>query len=796
MDLNLDDYPDLRRIQSRVTAATWEKRVAQAQAHESVLRQILDRLASGSTQNAAIAAVVPPSRRSWVIRHLPRYREHGLAGLIERRKPREPRISLACRQALQAARKVNPRFSVAAALELLEDLKITPLPSDSTIKREFTRVDGRRKYAEQQQRAAREVVELPFAGAELLLAAEVETGGIAALTATVTELAEIARAIAKDRVPAKDVGYRDHRGHFTTRYNRRRKRKRGQVIASYLRPAAEKAKGRVPTWPRFVHEQPETIEAKLRMLTFGWMVAGTKGWNALRAPDVAGLEGLTGFAYLPSTLAKFVSALAISGAGELLLSTVAQHWHTVAEAHFSEPGAMAALYVDNHAKEVWSSLFTQSGKVSHRNRVMPCITTTYVHTGAGTPVVLSVQSGSAPLAPRLLELVDRTEDLLGGEVERAVLVDAEVSTFDVLDSFKQAERVLVTPLRPGRAPELELRYSRGSYFRPYREHDELRVAQCTLTKKSTGQTLELGALIVRREHRESDTVLLTTGLDLGLSGRELADLYYRRWPVQENAFKAAAAALHLDEHRGNCGRMVANVAVITKLERLAARAQRDGATLAQLQAEQPTRSATAAAATQADRRAQAALATRRRRLDDRVEAERTDGATFVRVSIDHQQALVRAESTAHEAQIASDACAHAEARIEKLTAQLDEVAAQQAQLEPQRLIRQLDVAQDEILTATKLTAAQLISFVLRLYLLVLPMTPETFVNRVFPMRGRKEIEPTQERVVFYENPRDPEVTEALRDACQRLNQRHLQREGRRLTYAVEPAPAAPPGRCN
>ncbi len=37
-------------------------------------------------------------------------------------------------------------------------------------------------------------------------------------------------------------------------------------------------------------------------------------------------------------------------------------------------------------------------------------------------------------------------------------------------------------------------------------------------------------------------------------------------------------------------------------------------------------------------------------------------------------------------------------------------------LEPQRTIRQLDVAQDMILTATKLTAAQLISFAIREYL--------------------------------------------------------------------------------
>jgi len=68
------------------------------------------------------------------------------------------------------------------------------------------------------------------------------------------------------------------------------------------------------------------------------------------------------------------------------------------------------------------------------------------------------------------------------------------------------------------------------------------------------------------------------------------------------------------------------------------------------------------------------------------------------------------------------------------------------------------------------------------------MTPDTFVSRVFPTRGRREIEPTVERVVFFENSRDPEVNAALHDACRRLNLRNLQRDGRRLRYAIEAAP--------
>ena len=93
----------------------------------------------------------------------------------------------------------------------------------------------------------------------------------------------------------------------------------------------------------------------------------------------------------------------------------------------------------------------------------------------------------------------------------------------------------------------------------------------------------------------------------------------------------------------------------------------------------------------------------------------------------------------------------------------------------------LDTAQDSVLTATKLTALQLISFALRKYLVVQPMTPETFVSRVLTIRGRKEIKSASERIVFYENPRDPEVTAALSDACVRLNQRQLQRDGRLLS---------------
>ena len=250
--------PSLQRVKSRISAESWGRRVEQARIDEAVLKKILARVARGSALDPAIAKVLAPARRSWALRHLAAYREHGFEGLIDSRTPREQTVSKGCREALGAARTANPRLTKEQALAILKVQGVAVLPSDSTIKREFARADDRRKYAKRKHRSTTEVVDLPFAGGELLLAAEAETGGIAALTTTVRTLAEEAHAAARGHTPAKDTTNRDDLGHFTANYNRQRRPDAGEIPA-HLRSAAEKAVGRVPTWPRFVHERDKTI---------------------------------------------------------------------------------------------------------------------------------------------------------------------------------------------------------------------------------------------------------------------------------------------------------------------------------------------------------------------------------------------------------------------------------------------------------------------------------------------------------------------------------------------------------
>lgn len=782
--------PRLAVVRSRISAESWEARVAAAREAATVLGAIAARVDAGAALDEGIRQEVAESRRSWVIRHWKSYRREGFEALIDERVPREPKVAKESGPLIEAAREANPKVTVEEVLRILQRQKVRVLPSRSTIKLHFARVDERLRYAKAKARAAEELIELPLAGGELLRAAELETGAIAALTAEVQAVAEEAKKASEGQTPELDVAHRDSEGHFTGTYNRKRRRKRGEAIAGYLRSAEEKAEGRVPSWPRFVHERKETLEPKLAMLTYAPLVSGTKGWNALRATEVAGLLPLTGFAYMPSTLSKMTSALAIAGAGPRLLEAMGKNWHRVAEEKWGEPGAMAALYVDNQVKAVWSSLFTQSGKVSRLNRVMPCITNTFVHTGAGTPLLAAVQSGTAPLAPRLVELVKEAEEKLDGEVRRAVVIDAEGSTFDILEAFTKEGRVIVTPLRPARAPALQLEYSRGSYFRPYRDNDELRTATAVLTHKSTGRSLEVGALLVRREHRESDTVLLTTGLSLGMEGRELADLYFARWPIQENAFKEWAA-VGLDEHRGNCGQMVANVAVVTELERLEARAKADENEHRELAEAKPRLEEELGRTRKEHQRAVDALATRRRRLDVLIADGRREGKQLGTAAVEHQETLVRTEATERAFNLAQEALKQNHARTIELDAERTKLTARRKKLEQQRTIRQIDVALDRVLTAAKLTCALLITFALREYLCAMPMTPHTFASRVFGIRGRRELRPGEEHVVFYENPRDPEINAVLAAACQRLNHRRLTRDGRQLRYEMAGADGRP-----
>ena len=100
--------PALIRVKSRISAESWQKRVAQAQRDEVPVRKILDEVAKGLSLNEAIAKVLPADRRSWALRRIPAYRTQGFEALIDTRTPREPTVSRECAHACRHRPRRGP----------------------------------------------------------------------------------------------------------------------------------------------------------------------------------------------------------------------------------------------------------------------------------------------------------------------------------------------------------------------------------------------------------------------------------------------------------------------------------------------------------------------------------------------------------------------------------------------------------------------------------------------------------------------------------------------------------------
>src|SRR5215468_3017826 len=227
------DTPTLPRLiiaKSRLSASAWDSRVEKARVMEEQMKDIAKRRAEGASLNQTIRELFPSSRRGWAIRHWTAYQRHGFEGLIDARLPREPKRMRACEEVVQVARLANPEVTVAEVLHILTEQHICPLPSESTIRRVFRRVDDRRRYGEKKRQGKEQRVELPFAGGELLLAAEAETQVLAALTGEVVDLGREVLKRSGDGTPERDVGFRDARGRFTAEYNRRRRRAPGEGV--------------------------------------------------------------------------------------------------------------------------------------------------------------------------------------------------------------------------------------------------------------------------------------------------------------------------------------------------------------------------------------------------------------------------------------------------------------------------------------------------------------------------------------------------------------------------------------
>jgi hypothetical protein len=603
----------------------------------------------------------------------------------------------------------------------------------------------------------------------------------------VDAILEVARQLPEPTTePEDDRALRNQRGQFTKRYNRSRRKQPGEAVALAYRTAEEKRQTRDLGRLSFRTQRRETIEAKLWALIATPVLTVGNRIEELYGPRGKYLKGVCGFEYMPTTLRKTASEWTLAGVGYALQKVHAASWHRVSATRWERGYQAAVVYIDNTTKPLWTRMFTKAAKVAMTGRVQPALVSTFVQTGVGTPIYFETHSGPAPLAPRVLTLLEQIERTVEYPVGRLTVIDGECCSAGLLWTFKQAERDLVTPLPATLATPERIRFGKGSAPQPYRDGDTIREGQITLVDShDKSLQVEARAIVIEQRTKQAWVALVTLADREQWSVRVLADIYYGRWPKQENFFRLANEAVGTNQVHGYGKRLVANTSVLTKLDELDQKTARAAEQRSNKEQQLVELTAQQAALDKEQSQLSRYVVKRQERVDAALAADKTHTAAFRRAVEELRDSSDRLEEVNQERTVLQRQQQQIDSQRATLTRRIERNETTRAKLEDRKEILEADVAQDVLFTTLKLTLAMLVHFVVVEYFPHRPMEWATFLSRLASLPGRRETTETTVTTFIKANDRDLDMMKTLEKACGRINRRRLTYKDRRLRYVLE-----------
>lgn len=588
-------------------------------------------------------------------------------------------------------------------------------------------------------------------GLALLQAAALETGVLEGLGSSVLEAATEAVRTQEPVASNESLGTdaRDERGRFTPEYNR--VVRGGSDRDPRLATDAEKRAVRDLSKLSVVQSRPELVSRRLFAMGLMPLLTERRGFDGLEGPSGAWLSVLGWTAYMPSTLDRFLSELALLDVGEALWTRHGQRWQKLSRAWMEGPEVPAwvrwAIYVDATQDPYWTRHFAASGKVSKVGRVMPCLTRVALMGGPGVPLLMETSAGSVSLKKELLSFLERAEAVIGkGELGRLTIVDAEMATVPLMTALSAREgRWFVTVLK-GALAKGAVRSDEGNWER-YRERDLVREVSLLVQGKEApagGLSLRSVEMIREGSRNPTSTLFVTDAPAKTLSTTQVASAYLSRWPHQEQRFRDGRNGLGMERSHGYGGQTVTHVALETNLEKAALCIERAETRLASAQ-------------------------------DDEEQTEDLWEATPRGKRTAAYRALQRARRDRKKAERNLESANKEQGRLQTLP----------------REIYMRDTTRDGIVTCLKLTVFMLIEFVLKEYFGGLGMEARSFIEAFVPLPAT--VVETRSTITWrlHDNPRNPALSACLRDACAEATRREIRLGKRRLRFEVAPSRAGP-----
>ncbi|MFQ5800671.1 MAG: hypothetical protein ACE5HH_02985 [Candidatus Hydrothermarchaeales archaeon] len=286
------------------------------------------------------------------------------------------------------------------------------------------------------------------------------------------------------------------------------------------------------------------------------------------------------------TADRFLRELASLGAGDDMSLSLAGYYY---KAFY---GVEMPVYVDGHFKAVWTLKNIPEGKHGMMDRVMPGLKQVFLNGQRGHPLLHRTCPGDRHLTKELLPIVRDFEDAVGREVVNVVVFDGEGCSLEVFKAFDRLNTGREKRIYP--LTVLDSNQYRWEDFRvkekgrrPLEEKDfevlrrdkkgrvKTRVALVEFDylsnanrRRKDGEEYQVRCALVKKENGKLTAIVTTMPYGEIGSSRELANLYYNRWPCQEARFKEMTRYCNLDVNHGFKKKEVFNRTAAKRLEKV------------------------------------------------------------------------------------------------------------------------------------------------------------------------------------------------------------------------------------
>jgi hypothetical protein len=233
------------------------------------------------------------------------------------------------------------------------------------------------------------------------------------------------------------------------------------------------------------------------------------------------------------------------------------------------------LYVDGHFKAVWTLKNIPKGKHGMMDRIMPGLKQIFLNGHNGHPLLHRTCPGDRHLTKEILPIIKDFENFIGSEVVNLVVFDGEGCSLEVFrdfDNFNKNRENKIYPLTVLDSNQYQLKDFKikdGNCRRPLKNGDfevykrdkkgrvitrvalvEFDYLNNTNKKPKDVEEYLMRCALVKKENGKFTAIITTLTSEAILSGTELANLYYNRWPCQEAKFKEMTRYCNLNINHG------------------------------------------------------------------------------------------------------------------------------------------------------------------------------------------------------------------------------------------------------